>query len=108
MTRKAVKDFRFSDGTVIPAGGFVSAASMTIHHDNEYYSDPEVFDPWRFADLREEEGEGLKHQMVSTSLEYIPFGHGKHAWYVRSLNENRLNLTRFVFPAPEDSLLLMS
>ncbi|KAJ3478571.1 hypothetical protein NLI96_g9660 [Meripilus lineatus] len=90
MTRKAVKDFRFSDGTVIPAGGFVSAASMTIHHDNEYYSDPEVFDPWRFADLREEEGEGLKHQMVSTSLEYIPFGHGKHACPGRFFAANEL------------------
>ncbi|KAJ3478574.1 hypothetical protein NLI96_g9659 [Meripilus lineatus] len=69
MTRRAVKDFQFSDGTFIPAGGFVSAATMTIHHDNEYYSDPDLFDPWRFADLREEEGEGLKHQMVSTSLD---------------------------------------
>ena len=83
LTRKAMKDFRFSDGTLIPEGAFVSAAFMSIHHDEAYYENPDVFDPLMFADIRNEEGEGLKHQMVSTSLEYIPFGHGRHAWYVK-------------------------
>ncbi|KAI9568081.1 hypothetical protein HD554DRAFT_2102827 [Boletus coccyginus] len=26
-----------------------------------------------------DEGEGTKHQLPSTSLEYLPFGHGRHA-----------------------------
>lgn len=82
MVRKAMKDFRFSDGTFIPKGGFVSAASMPTHHDDEIYSNSSTFNPWRFADLREEEGEELKHQMVSTSTKFLSFGHGKHAWYV--------------------------
>ena len=82
MTRKALKDFRFSDGTLIPAGTFVSAATMPIHHDDEFYANPDVFDPWRFAHKREEDGEGIKHQYVNTSAEYIPFGHGRRAWYV--------------------------
>ena len=77
-----IKDFQFSDGTSIPAGTFVSAATLPTHHDEEYYENPDVFNPWRFADLREEKGEGLKHQMVSTSVEYMPFGHGRHAWWV--------------------------
>lgn len=81
MTRKALKDFTLSDGTFIPAGTFISAASYATHHDTEFYKDPDVFNPWRFSEMRDEEGEGIKHQMVSTSSEFISFGHGKHAWY---------------------------
>ena len=33
-------------------------------------------------EVRERAGEGAKHQFVNTSAAYIPFGHGKHAWYV--------------------------
>lgn len=80
MTRKAVQDFTFSDGTKIPKGAFVSAAVGPRHKDGEIYEDPDVFNPWRFADLRDDEGEGAKHQMVNTSTEYIPFGLGRHAW----------------------------
>lgn len=38
-----------------------------------------VFNPWGFSDIRDKEGEGLKYQLVT---EYVPFGHGRHAWYV--------------------------
>ena len=57
-----------------------------MHHDGELYANPDVFNPWRFADLRTQEGEELKHQLVSTNSDYITFGHGKHAWYVISDN----------------------
>lgn len=80
-TRLARKDVRFSDGTFIPSGTYVSVATMPIHRDEGIYDDADVFNPWRFADMRNEEGEGFKHQMVTTSIEYMPFGHGKHAWY---------------------------
>lgn len=80
MTRQALKDFTFSDGTFIPKGALVSAAAMATHFDDEYYDNAHVFDPWRFSDIRSEDGEGTKHQMVSTSKEYVPFGHGRHAW----------------------------
>ena len=82
MTRLALKDLQFSDGTRIPRGTFVSIAADATHRDDNLYDEAAKFNPWRFADLREEEGEGLKHQMVSTSPQYVPFGHGKHAWYV--------------------------
>lgn len=80
MTRKAVRDFTFSDGTFIPAGEFVCAASRGTHLDDANYEDPEIFKPWRFADMRSEDGESTKHQMVNTSASYISFGHGRHAW----------------------------
>ncbi len=82
MLRKALKDVRMSDGTIIPAGTTVGAASYLIHHDSANYPSPDTFDPFRFATLRESEGEGTKHQLVNTSMISLSFGHGKHAWYV--------------------------
>ncbi|KAJ3489331.1 hypothetical protein NLI96_g2202 [Meripilus lineatus] len=75
--RRARKDFQFSDGTRIPKGTFLSVSSMSIHRDSEYYDKPDIFNPWRFSELQEEEG--LKHQLVATSNEYLFFGHGRHA-----------------------------
>ncbi|KAH9921475.1 cytochrome P450 [Epithele typhae] len=49
------------------------------------YPDPDTFDPFRYANMRGADGEGTKHQFVNTSLDYIAFGHGKHAWYVPSV-----------------------
>ncbi|EGN93634.1 hypothetical protein SERLA73DRAFT_189361 [Serpula lacrymans var. lacrymans S7.3] len=90
MSRKALKDFTFSDGTFIPAGCIVSVAAYPIHHDADIYADPHVFQPFRFADLREGEGEEVRHQMVSTNPEYIPFGHGRHACPGRFFAANEL------------------
>ncbi|KAF9233836.1 cytochrome P450 [Melanogaster broomeanus] len=81
IMRRAPKDFTFSDGTMIPKGTMVSFASRFTHLDNELYENAETFDPFRFSDMRdrEEDGEGAKYQMASTSPEYLAFGHGRHA-----------------------------
>ena len=34
--------------------------------------------------MRDQVGEGMKHQIVTLDLEYALFGHGRHAWYVDS------------------------
>lgn len=80
VTRKAMQDVTFSNGTTIPAGTMVVAAATATHMDEGNYANATTFDPWRFSDMREEDGESLKHQFVSTSVEYVSFGHGKHAW----------------------------
>lgn len=90
LTRKVLKPYTLSDGTFLPPGTFVSASSRAIHFDPENYARPEEFDGFRFADMRDEndaggaiegeEGSANKHQMVTTGTEYLPFGHGKHAW----------------------------
>lgn len=81
LTRKAIKDFTFSDGTLIPKGTRINAGLVALHHDDALYPKPEVFDPFRFADMDEEDGAGARHQFVATSPEYLSFGHGRHAWY---------------------------
>ena len=78
--RKAQKDVMLSNGVTIPRGTLVAAAAESTHHDDILYKNAEVFDPFRFARQREAEGESTKHQFANTSVEYVPFGHGKHAW----------------------------
>lgn len=80
LIRKALKDVVLSNGTVIPAGALFVAASASTHTDSDHYDDPTKFNPWRFSDMREKEGESTRHQYVTTSVDYMPFGHGKHAW----------------------------
>lgn len=80
LSRKALKDFTFSDGTFVPKGSYVSTANVATHHAADVFADPFTFDPWRFANMRDETGEGTKHQMVNTSKEFLAFGLGKHAW----------------------------
>ena len=84
LIRKVMKDVTLSDGTFLPKGTLVVAAAHSTHHDEANYADASAFDPFRFAKMREGEGEGLKHQFVNTSLDYISFGHGRHAWCVAS------------------------
>jgi len=78
MERKAMKDFTFSDGTFIPKGTHVAIVTRPLHMDGKIYEDPLSFKPFRFAE--EGANDAVKNQLATTSLEYLPFGHGKHAW----------------------------
>ena len=80
LMRKAQKDIVLSDGTFIPRGTLMVTAAHSLHHDDSVYANPDTFDPWRFSRQREREGEAMRHQYVTTSVDYVPFGHGKHAW----------------------------
>ena len=77
-----MRDVTLSDGTILPKGSLLVSASYAMHHDESIYKDANGFDPFRFSRMREGEGEGegMKYQFVSTSLEYVPFGQGKHVW----------------------------
>ncbi|OSD03318.1 cytochrome P450 [Trametes coccinea BRFM310] len=90
LTRKALKDITLPDGTFVPRGSIIMAAADATHHDDSVYADSDVFDPWRFSRMREADGEGTKHQFVNTSLDYISFGHGKHACPGRFFAANEL------------------
>ncbi|KAF9244149.1 cytochrome P450 [Melanogaster broomeanus] len=81
MVRKALKDFRFSDGTVIPKGAFLAVAAHSMHHNDELYENAHRFDPFRFANTHGEDEEGVNQQFVSLTPEYLPFGLGRHACY---------------------------
>jgi cytochrome P450 len=83
MQRKAMKDFTFSNGTFIPKGTIVTAIQSPVNVDEEIYEDPLAFKPFRFAEGREgADGamDAIKNQLVTTSLQNLTFGVGKHAW----------------------------
>ncbi|KAF8621411.1 hypothetical protein AX15_007823 [Amanita polypyramis BW_CC] len=90
LKRKVMKDFTFSDGTMIPAGNLIAVAMRPIHLDSEYYKDPTTFDAFRFEKMRKEEGENTKHKFVSLDLNYLLFGHGRQACVGRFFAANEL------------------
>lgn len=68
LYREANEDYLIP-GTkiIIEKGTRVLISSHGIHHDPEYYPDPEKFDPDRFA-----KEEKVKRDPIT----FIPFGHG--------------------------------
>ncbi|KAH9176040.1 cytochrome P450 [Lactarius sanguifluus] len=80
LSRIALRPFTFSNGVTVPAGTLVAVPSGAVHMDGEIYPNPEEFDGFRFAKLRERDGVAVAgHQATSTSAEYLTFGHGRHA-----------------------------
>ena len=75
-SRVAVNDFTFSDGTTIPRGTLVSVSAHNAHSNDKVYEDPLRFDGFRFSKMRE--GSAKKVGMVSSSPDYVSFGHGRH------------------------------
>ncbi|KAI6042748.1 cytochrome P450 [Pisolithus marmoratus] len=92
VQRKAMKDLTLSDGTFIPKGTHLSVLTSAIHHDSALYEDPDIFDPFRFSRLRNDEDESDRHQMVAVTQDFLPFGYGKHACPGRFLAANELKI----------------
>lgn len=64
--RAAGQDYTF-DKLVVPKGITVQIPTYAIHHDPEYYPNPEVFDPERFSS---------ENRSKIQSMAYLPFGEG--------------------------------
>lgn len=79
-----MKTYTFADGVKVPFGETLAVPSGAIHLDNSVYKDASVFDGFRFYKMRELERDAESRHLlncVSTSTEYLSFGHGSHAWY---------------------------
>ncbi|GJE99525.1 cytochrome P450 [Phanerochaete sordida] len=79
--RKALQPFTLSDGTHIPQGTICVTPAFATHFDDDNYEDAAAFDPWRYVpkDTTPDAKGAAQKQFVTTSAEYVPFGHGKHA-----------------------------
>ncbi|OSX67133.1 hypothetical protein POSPLADRAFT_1051288 [Postia placenta MAD-698-R-SB12] len=75
--------------SVMRKGTLVVAASFATHTDEKYYENSEIFQPFRFSEMRME-GDAIRKQYVNTSREFITFGHGKHACPGRFFAVNEL------------------
>ncbi len=82
MDRLVLRPLKLSNGMTIPAGTLVSIPSSATHRDEMTYPNPDEFDGFRFAKLREDEGETVtsRYQAVSASSEHVTFGLGRHTW----------------------------
>ncbi|KAL5499081.1 hypothetical protein ACEPAH_1599 [Sanghuangporus vaninii] len=97
MQRKILQDYTLSDGTFLPAGTHVACNSVATHFDESNYQKAGEFDGFRFvqsnsnfhAEAQDLE-ESAKDQVVSTSLEFLTFGHGRHACPGRFFAANEL------------------
>ncbi|KAI0046794.1 cytochrome P450 [Auriscalpium vulgare] len=90
MMRLALRPFTFSNGMTVPPGTMVCASAAATHVDEMIYPRGDVFDGFRFADMRSADAEATKHQMVTTNPEYLTFGYGKHACPGRFFAANEL------------------
>ncbi|KAL7270412.1 hypothetical protein RUND412_006885 [Rhizina undulata] len=80
VARTAIKPYTFADGTHVPAGCTISAASGSRYKDSDIYPDPEKFDAYRFVKLRKAypQREGEFH-FSSVNPDTLGFGDGRHA-----------------------------
>ncbi|KAI9434914.1 cytochrome P450 [Lactarius psammicola] len=91
LIRLALRPFTFSNGVTVPAGTLIAVPTAAIHMDGEIFRNPEEFDGFRFAKLRERDGHAVaRHQATSTSTEYLTFGYGRHACPGRFLAVNEV------------------
>ena len=79
MQRVAVKDHTFADGTTVPRGTTVAVALDSVHLNDKIYPDALTFDPFRFVKLKEQDTTGRKFDIVTTGVDSLAFGHGRHA-----------------------------
>jgi cytochrome P450 len=82
MDRLALRPLKLSNGMTIPAGTLAAIPASATHRDEMTYPNPDEFDGFRFAKLREDGGETVtsRYQAVSTSTEHVAFGLGRHTW----------------------------
>ncbi|KAJ4312060.1 hypothetical protein N0V84_010133 [Fusarium piperis] len=95
--RKIMKPgFTTEDGIPLPKGLIISFLGQPAQTDDETMEDPLKFDPFRFSRMREiatgRDEKALPVTMVSTSPEFLPFGHGKHACPGRFLIDFELKM----------------
>ncbi|MFN3586099.1 MAG: cytochrome P450 [Moraxellaceae bacterium] len=69
IPRKTVKDVQYKD-FLIPRGTFINVVPYYTHYMEEWWENPQQFDPLRFSEPRNEH---KKHM-----YQYVPFGGGAH------------------------------
>lgn len=91
MRRRALESVQLPDGTTIPKGASILVSSHN-QWDPSIYPNPEEFDGYRFLRLRQLPGQENSSQLVSTGVNHLGFGHGKHACPGRFFAANEVKI----------------
>jgi len=89
VLRVAHEDIVLKDGTLIPKGAALTVPNTRLTDPN-YYPNPHEFNGHRF--YNEGQSSEAKLQFVTTSDDYLPFGHGKHACPGRFFASNEIKV----------------
>jgi cytochrome P450 len=82
VTRRVASRDIDMDGVVVKKGGVYELSSYVLHHSDEYWDDPEVFDPDRWLASRRPAAKGA----------YVPFGFGPRSCVGASVGHGQLIL----------------
>lgn len=75
LDRLAIRDFRFSDGSILPKGTQVTVPHLPMLFDEDVYGPTaNEFDAFRFSKLKAQPGHENKHLFVQTTAQYMHFG----------------------------------
>lgn len=91
MRRLARKNITLPTGQIIPKGAlvfFYDNGSL----DSNVYQDAHKFDHARHMRMREQPGQENKHKFVTTTANYMGFGHGVHACPGRFLADDQIKI----------------
>ncbi|CAJ2506181.1 Uu.00g003110.m01.CDS01 [Anthostomella pinea] len=90
-SRMIMQDVTLSTGLTLPKGAMITFPQYAVHTSPDTPTlspaynaptpnpGPDVFAGFRFANLRSVPGRETRHQVVTTSLDSLTFGHGPHA-----------------------------
>ncbi|CAA7259423.1 unnamed protein product [Cyclocybe aegerita] len=86
MGRMTLRDFTFSDGTLVPAGSSLFVNSHGLYGDEEIHASPPTFDGFRY--LREDNSS--QAMLTTPTLDFQAFGYGRHVCPGRFLGSYQL------------------
>ncbi|KAF6825249.1 P450 monooxygenase [Colletotrichum plurivorum] len=92
MNRKVESPMTLSDGTHLPKGVHITVSVHNSRDPSLWGPDPMKFDGHRFLRMREQPGQENRWQFVSTSPEFLAFGHGAHACPGRFFASNEMKI----------------
>ncbi|KIL86301.1 hypothetical protein FAVG1_10699 [Fusarium avenaceum] len=91
MRRYVTEDVKLSNGLVIKRGTRLNVDNSRLE-DPRIYENPDSYDPYRFYNMRSEDGKEHMAQLVSTSSDHLGFGHGQHACPGRFFAANEIKV----------------
>lgn len=79
FNRHLAKPVKLSNGVTLPASTYISMCHAEMQFDPEYFPNPYEFNGLRFYNLRQNDGDGDKHQFASVNSTLPWWGVGKFA-----------------------------
>lgn len=77
--------FITSSGVHVPRGNIVAVPGKNIAREEDFYPEADTYKPFRFSDMRGASNQDVEYvkrarqAAATTSPEFLPFGHGRHA-----------------------------